>query len=103
MGRLRGLPDGQSASGGIVVCYTAARFEGRRVATREDGVQLGFNGSALKNLLSRLPVADLPMKDVVRLFVAVFPQDRGIWIKRAVGVHQDRQVLVFHLNQLGGV
>ena len=73
------------------------------MAPLKKSLQFGLDRSGLKDSVRSLFVPDFPMKNVICLFFSIFPENRGVVIKRAMWIHENREILILHLDQLSGV
>ena len=73
------------------------------MASRKEGVQFGPDRSGLEDSFSGRPVSDFPVKNVIALFWAIFPEDRCIGIKRPMRIHQDRKIIIVDFDQFSSV
>jgi len=68
------------------------------MAALEESMHAGLDRGILKRFVSALLIADFPMENMIALLFAILTQNRSIRIQSFVGIHQDRQLFVFHLN-----
>ena len=101
---LGGHPDGQLAVDLVEVGHAAARLDRGDVDARDVDVLLDGDLGLGEGALGAVPVAPLPVPDVVVLLVLlVGAQHRGAGLERLVRVDDDRQRLVVDLDACDAV
>jgi hypothetical protein len=73
------------------------------MASLEDRPNLGTDRSGLQLLIGPVSIAYLPVKNLIRLLFPVVSENGSVRIESLVWIHQNRQLLVLDLDQLGGV